>query len=98
MNKRILSILFLILINFTYVDLHAYAHIFGNDDGIETCDHDDFFRNGESLSLFNLPDTFVKLHQYLILPLVDETIRYQFTADNQLLDVHYTNLPPPDLF
>ncbi len=98
MNLRILSFLLVLLINLTYVDIHAYSHILGDDDPIESCEHDDFFRTGENFPSFNLPERSGKIPQNIPVHIFDEPVKPQCNVGHQFLDFHYTNLPPPELF
>ena len=98
MQKQALTLLFLLLINLTYVDLHAYSHLLGDDDNpIQECDHDDSFRNAETISTFLLP-TNIELFQSNFLLIRDDELcnSLSYTKTRFLLS-YYTNLPPPFL-
>ena len=97
MYRIILSFLFLLLINLSYVDLHAYSHLLGDDDDpIQECDHDDAFRNGETIAIFLLP-TKIDFTSSNILYVrnnkISELLSYSVV---KILSSYYTNLPPPD--
>jgi|GEM_PF-2194426 hypothetical protein len=98
MKARILSFLLVLLVNLTFVDVHAYSHLLGDYDPIESCEHDDFLRTGENFSSFNLPEHTGKIQQKILVHSYDETVEPQCNAGHQFLDFHYTNLPPPQLF
>lgn len=98
MYRIVLSFLFLILINLSYVDLHAYSHLFeGEDNPIQECDHDNTFRNGETISYFLAPQNvdFAKSNFQYIQYDKCNTLLYYPTV--RFLAYHYTNLPPPEL-
>ena len=97
MFRIILSFLFLVLINLSYVDLHAYSHILGEaDNPIQECDHDDTFRNAETISNFLLP-TKIDVTPSNFLYVKDDKISESLSYTKlRILSSFYTNLPPPD--
>jgi len=96
MQKQALTLLLLLLINLTYVDLHAYSHLIGDmDKPIKECDHDDSFRNVENISTFLLP-TNIELVQSNFLLIKDDEISNSLSySKKRFLLSYYTNLPPP---
>ena len=96
MYRIILSFVFLLLINLSYVDLHAYSHILGDaDNPIQECDHDDTFRNAETFSKFLLPtkiDVTPSIFFYVKDDKISELLSY---TKLRFLSSFYTNLPPP---
>mgnify|MGYP006428530275 CR=1 FL=1 len=97
MYRIILSFVFLLLINLSYVDLHAYSHLLGdNDNPIHDCDHDDAFRNGETIAIFLLP-TKINLNSSILLYVKNDKIsEFLSYTKVRFLSSFYTNLPPPD--
>ena len=97
MYRFILSFVFLLLINLSYVDLHAYSHLLGdNENPIQECDHDDTFRNAETTSYFLLPSKIEFTLSSFIYILDDDLSESSSYSKVRFLSSFYTNLPPPD--
>ena len=96
MRRIVLSLLFFVLINLSYVDLHAYSHLLGDaDNPIQECDHDSAFRNAETISNFLLPAK-INLTSSCFTHLKSDTIIELVSYSKvRFLSSFYTNLPPP---